>query len=96
MIKLLFFANLRETVGARSLEVPPETLDKIVDQLISKFGPHFKDQLQQCRIWVDGNEATVGQEISDGSEVAFLPPVSGGCDREATSTGRFYLRIDLD
>lgn len=96
MIKLLFFANLRETVGTRSLEVPAESLDKIVDQLISKYGPHFKDQLQQCRIWVDGNEATMEQEIRDGSEVAFLPPVSGGCDREGLSTWRFDLRMGLD
>jgi molybdopterin synthase sulfur carrier subunit len=95
LIKLLFFANLRETVGTRSLEVPAETLDKIVDQLISKFGPHFKDQLKQCRIWVDGNEATIGQEIRDGSEVAFLPPVRGGCDRDAASTWRFDLRMGL-
>ncbi|MDA8278557.1 MAG: MoaD/ThiS family protein [Actinomycetota bacterium] len=79
MIKLLFFANLRETVGARSIEVPADDLNIIVDQLIHKFGPRFQEQLKQCRIWIDGNEALEGQSITDGSEVAFLPPVSGGC-----------------
>lgn len=78
MVKLLFFASLREAVGARSIEVPANDLESIVDQLISRFGPHFEDQLKMCRIWIDGDEASPGQMVSDGSEVAFLPPVSGG------------------
>ncbi|MDA8196429.1 MAG: MoaD/ThiS family protein [Actinomycetota bacterium] len=79
MVKLLFFASLREIVGSRSIEVPVDDLDEIIRQLIFDYGSEFEAQLKTSRIWIDGNEASQEQILKDGCEVAFLPPVSGGC-----------------
>jgi molybdopterin synthase sulfur carrier subunit len=81
MIKVLFFAQIREVLQCDSLEIQsaPTNLEELRNQLASK-----------SELWAEtikGNSAlaAVNQTISDnqvalkdGDEVAFFPPVTGG------------------
>ena len=76
-VRMLFFGPLAERLGEREIEValalgpPPE-------QLIDRFElSEFLDS--GLRVAIDGQiGASLKDPLADSSEVAFLPPVSGG------------------
>jgi len=43
-----------------------------------RYGSGFAALLDTCKVWVNGDEATPDQMVTDRDEVAILPPVSGG------------------
>ncbi|MFV8781512.1 molybdopterin synthase sulfur carrier subunit [Microbulbifer sp. SA54] len=82
MIKVLFFAGLREQLACDSLDVDAEgvsTLGELREALRNK-GETWRlalgnDQLQMaCNQQLSHAQAAV----RDGDEVAFFPPVTGG------------------
>lgn len=82
MLTLRFFARLREALGPQeTLDFTPGlTLGDVRDQLIARGGRYAevlaRDQLLRCaRNQQMGPEDT---PLSDGDEVAFFPPVTGG------------------
>ncbi|WP_440905809.1 molybdopterin synthase sulfur carrier subunit [Catenovulum sp. SX2] len=81
MIKVLFFAQLRENLGRESVEVELQssTVEQLKDLLIS-HNPEWKTALQQKRLLVAVNQnmAQDKTQIQSGDEVAFFPPVTGG------------------
>lgn len=84
MVTLLYFANLRESLGA-SREVVPlpagtATVDRLVDHLRSR-GTHWSEAFAPGRPWrvaVNQQMADAATPVKPGDEVAFFPPVTGG------------------
>lgn len=79
-VKLLFFATLKDIVGARQLqfELPAgATINDLLTRLEVSY-PRFKDYRPVLLTAI--NEDYVGKDarINEGDEVAIFPPVSGG------------------
>lgn len=80
---LLLFASAREAAGRGSdqydLDATP-TVGALLDAAGDAYGPTFEAVLATARVWVNGDEpaAGVATRLTDGDEVAVLPPVSGG------------------
>jgi len=51
---------------------------EVLDAAVAKYGPDFADVLSTCRVWVNGESATLDDAVATTDEVAVLPPVSGG------------------
>ena len=84
MIRILYFARLRERLAADAerLELPPGVAD--IDSLrawLSERGGVWREVFASGeRVLAAVNQGMVGGEapLSDGDEVAFFPPVTGG------------------
>lgn len=78
-VTVRLFARLREIAGApeleRDVEVP--TLGGLWDQLAREY-PAMAPYRGSVSGAVNAEYARMDTPISDGDEVAFLPPVSGG------------------
>ncbi len=77
-VKLLYFASLRDAAG-----VPEETLQTQAADLRALYAEcgarhGFVLPVERLRVAVDGAFAQWGDAVGDGSEIAFIPPVSGG------------------
>jgi molybdopterin synthase sulfur carrier subunit len=84
MIKLLFFARLREALGVSSEELAlPGTVHSVADlkaSLVARGGV-WQSQFDGCvqiRAAVNQELVADSAEIRAGDEVAFFPPVTGG------------------
>ena len=84
MIRILYFASLREQLGtgAEELELPQETqnLDALAAHL-ARRGGRWKEVFEggQTVMMALNQEAAKGDaSVRDGDEVAFFPPVTGG------------------
>ncbi|EPJ3742864.1 molybdopterin synthase sulfur carrier subunit [Proteus mirabilis] len=81
MIKVLFFAQVRELVGVDSLELQNDylTVDDLRRALINK-GDRWALALEDGKLLSAVNQSFVqgNYAIKDGDEVAFFPPVTGG------------------
>jgi molybdopterin synthase sulfur carrier subunit len=83
MIRVLFFARIREQLGTGGLEIAAEgiaTLDQLQQRLIEDHEPGWGDVLgaQNVLRAVNQQAAELDQVVADGDEVAFFPPVTGG------------------
>ena len=72
------FAALRELAGAPRVEAEGETVGELVGVLSERFGARFASVAGAGSVVVDGERAEPSQRLSEGQEVALLPPVSGG------------------
>ena len=78
MATLRLFAGIREVAGVKSLEVTADTVGAAIEQASQQFTPEFAEQVQVCRIWLNGEPTQASALLSDHDEIALLPPVSGG------------------
>lgn len=78
MAKLRLFASLREIAGTSKLDVPASTVGEVIETAVDKFGPEFQKGMETARVWLNGNEASMTDEVGEDDEVVVLPPVSGG------------------
>ena len=84
MIKILYFARLREAFGKSSeeIEMPGGTGDlKALRALLRQRGGVWADEMaegRQLRAAVNQDLAHGDVAIRDGDEIAFFPPVTGG------------------
>jgi len=84
MIKVLFFASVREELDCDVLEMPwPDNglhLETLTEALCVERGPVWRRVLTQDNLIVAVNEAITDEHcvIRDGDEVAYFPPVTGG------------------
>jgi molybdopterin converting factor small subunit len=76
-VRMLFFGPLAERLGEREIEVALEQ-GTTAEQLIDRF--ELSEYLDSgLRVAIDGHiGASLDAPLADSSEVAFLPPVSGG------------------
>ena len=83
MIKVLFFANLRDLAGTDVFEIGAEGISN-VRELVAAFSEKLPDELgaalsdESAMVSVDHKYAGWDATLCDGAEVGFLPPVSGG------------------
>lgn len=83
MIRVLFFAHLRDTAGTNQVELPIGSMVKVRD-LLDGLKPYVPvaliDALADESAMVSVNHKYAGWDafLPDGAEVGILPPVSGG------------------
>ena len=79
LIKLLFFGRLGDIAKDAPASIDATTPAEIRDILAAEF-PALCRELHEPQVLVSVNQMIVSwnQPLADGSEVAFLPPVTGG------------------
>ena len=81
-IQLRYFASIREAVGtgSESLDTAADTLAVLRDELIARGGAYAEALARERAVRVALNQTMVDESaaLSDGAEVAFFPPVTGG------------------
>lgn len=84
MIKVLYFARLREALGTGSEDIAlPQsvsTLEGLRGVLLARGGAWSEELAATRRVRAAVNQTMADGDtaISDGDEVAFFPPVTGG------------------
>ena len=77
-VTVLFFAAARQAAGVAKEGVEAVSLADALEVTRRRHGEVFSAVLDGCRVWVNGEPADPAVLLSDGDEVAVLPPVSGG------------------
>ncbi len=83
MIRVLFFARLREQLGVAELELSTADAGATVDELrqhLQAKGGQWAQALGADNLLcaLNQQQARGGELITAGDEVAFYPPVTGG------------------
>ncbi|WP_054179980.1 molybdopterin synthase sulfur carrier subunit [Trabulsiella odontotermitis] len=81
MIKVLFFAQVRELVGTDSLSIDADfPVVEAVRQHLATRGDRWALALEEGKLLAAVNQTLVGFDhpVVAGDEVAFFPPVTGG------------------
>ncbi|MFN3884253.1 MAG: molybdopterin converting factor subunit 1 [Rhodocyclaceae bacterium] len=79
-LKILYFANLRETIGHGAEEIEMPAGVTTVGELRAWLGRRHEALLTAKNLRCAVNQKMCGFDVplSDGDEVAFFPPVTGG------------------
>ena len=77
-VTVLYFASLREASGIATEHVESDAVDLLAlyHELQQRHG--FKLHANRLRVAMEGEFAQWSDALREGSEVAFIPPVSGG------------------
>ncbi|MFQ2244653.1 molybdopterin synthase sulfur carrier subunit [Aeromonas enteropelogenes] len=81
MIKVLFFAHVRELVACDELTLPCDyATAEALRAALCERGDKWALALEEGKLLVAVNQTLVplATELHDGDEVAFFPPVTGG------------------
>jgi sulfur-carrier protein len=81
MIRVLYFARLREQVGTPGEEVDPAgiaTVGDLAARLAGRGGPWSEALDGRVKVAVNQEMARPDTPVRDGDEIAFFPPVTGG------------------
>jgi molybdopterin synthase catalytic subunit len=79
-VTVKLFGSIREAAGAEELAVVVPEGSTVTDlrQLLARDHPSFEEMADRLRISVNYEFVQAETVLSEGDEVAFLPPVSGG------------------
>nr|AQQ74454.1 hypothetical protein [uncultured bacterium] len=82
MIRIIFFAQLRESLGVGEIQWPLnqiETLESVISELQSQ-SEIWRRALSNQNLLMSINKefAKPDSKVKPGDEVAFFPPVTGG------------------
>ena len=77
-VTVLYFASLRDAarIASEAVETQAADLGELYAQLQLRHG--FSMPRERLRVAVDGVFARWEDATREGSEIAFIPPVSGG------------------
>jgi len=81
-VKIIFFAYFKDKAGTKNMELNLDAGMNVGDlkNRLAEEIPALKDVLSRAIVSVNQEYATDELTLSEGSEVAFFPPVSGGDD----------------
>ena len=81
-VHLKYFASIRESIGqgSESMHTQSTTLHALRDELIARGGAYAEALAHGRAVRMALNQAVCDDTValSDGCEVAFFPPVTGG------------------
>ncbi len=79
-VKVLFFASCRDLVGTREASISLPERACVADLLarLAEDRPRLREMEASLMVSVNQTYVDRSQRLSDGDEVAFIPPVSGG------------------
>jgi molybdopterin synthase sulfur carrier subunit len=81
-VNVKYFASIRESVGTGSeqLESTAVTLSQLRDELVARGGAHAQSLARGRAVRVALNQVMSDEAagLTEGCEVAFFPPVTGG------------------
>ena len=82
MIRVIFFARLREQLGCGQLDVElaqPATVASLLEQLLLDH-PQWQSAFANDNMLVAVNQVMASHQtpVGNAAEVAFFPPVTGG------------------
>jgi molybdopterin synthase sulfur carrier subunit len=77
-VRVLYFAGLRDAarVGEETVDTRAPDLHALYAELQARHRLPFPQR--QLRVAVDGDFARWDDAVRDGTDIAFIPPVSGG------------------
>lgn len=83
MIKIIYFAKTRETIGksSESFELAPgiNTVTSVIETLVARGNPYnvaFEDE--RILAAINQEMVSLASRVVDDDELAFFPPVTGG------------------
>jgi sulfur-carrier protein len=82
-VTVRLFAALRELAGSSRVEAEGANVGEVVQALSARYGERFEGIARMGSVVVDGERADPATPLTEGQEVALLPPVSGGYRRPA-------------
>jgi molybdopterin converting factor subunit 1 len=82
-IKVVFFASLREMLGVNSVDLEISgslKVSALISQLSAEQSAEWLEILTAKNIRIAVNQGIISEDVgvTDGDEVAFFPPVTGG------------------
>ena len=81
-VTLRYFASIRETLGTgrESVETQATTLGALRDELLARGGAHAEALARgkAVRLALNQTMADESAALTEGAEVGFFPPVTGG------------------
>ena len=81
-ITIKYFASIREAIGQGSerLDTPARTVAELRDALVARGGAHAEVLARGRNVRAAVNQVLSPESaaLSEGCEVAFFPPVTGG------------------
>jgi sulfur-carrier protein len=81
-VTVKYFASIREALGqgSEAVDTAAETLGALRDQLIARGGEYALSLARGKAVRVAQNQVMSDESaaLSEGAEVAFFPPVTGG------------------
>ena len=75
-ITVKFFASLRESLGISEANLNPKDVKTVAD--VWSLATESVEMPPNTLIAINMDYVAPDQEVNDGDEVAFFPPVSGG------------------
>lgn len=75
-VRVKYFASLRETIGRSDDELAFTTATTVAE--VWKQATQNMPQPDRLLVAVNQEYANFDRQVSDGDEVAFFPPVTGG------------------
>jgi molybdopterin synthase sulfur carrier subunit len=84
VLNIRFFARIREQLEIDRLQLPvsaaTSTVSQLVAHLVNEHGSLWDEVLNAPNVITAVNQAVTdsNHSLSDGDEVAFFPPVTGG------------------
>jgi molybdopterin synthase catalytic subunit len=94
-VKVLFFGQLRDVAGRSEdqIELPPDASVETVFRHYADRFPRLSELGPSVVVARNQQFTNASSPVSDGDEIAFLPPVSGGATPSVTSA---YIREIAD
>lgn len=81
-VNVKYFASIRESIGTGSepLDTTATTLGALRDELIARGGAHAESLARGRAVRVALNQVMSDEAtpLTEGAEIAFFPPVTGG------------------
>src|SRR5215510_1565538 len=97
-VKVLFFGLLKDVAGRpeEELDLPPGSQLRSVFEHYAERFPRVREMAESIVLARNHEFAALSTPISEGDEVALLPPVSGGAPRskrEIAEAGNYFSLI---